>query len=245
MLTCYDATFASLFAQTDIDLLLVGDSVAMVVHGYESTVNATIGMMKTHTHAVKRACGDKPIVSDVPFLEQRKGKYHLADASGQLMRAGADAVKIEGSSGHLDSIAYTIESGIPVMGHLGLTPQYVHQLGGYKVQGREERAQEQMRKDARALQDVGCFSLVLECVPAQLAKQISEELTIPVIGIGAGVDCDGQVLVCYDMLGLQTKLSPRFVRRFAELGDATKTATTQFHQAIKNKEFPTPTESYK
>ncbi|MCP5184190.1 MAG: 3-methyl-2-oxobutanoate hydroxymethyltransferase [Pseudomonadales bacterium] len=244
MLTCYDYTFARLLNQSDVDVLLVGDSLAMVVHGHPSTVHADVPMMAMHTQAVRRGAPDKFIVADMPFLSARAGIPTAMEATATLMRAGANAVKIEGERGQLDVMAHIVESGVPVMGHLGLTPQSVEALGGHRVQGRSEGAAVEMLASARRLEAAGCFSLVLECVPSALARTIAEALSIPVIGIGAGVDTDGQVLVLHDMLGMNETFKPRFLRHYATAHTLVREAANHFHVDVQERAFPAREESY-
>ena len=223
MVTCYDAWSARIIAESPVDAVLVGDSVAMVMHGHPDTVHATTEMMATHTAAVRRGLGEKFLVTDIPFPEHRKGIPAAMECVDRIRKAGASAVKIEGAEGHLDVISHIVGSGVPVMGHLGLTPQSVHQFGGYRVQGREEAAARQIELDALALQEAGVFSIVLECVPAELAGRITEKLTIPTIGIGSGVQCSGQILVLQDVLGMNLGFRPKFLRTYPD-GAATITA---------------------
>lgn len=244
MVTSYDYWSANLLNETDIDCLLVGDSLAQVMHGHPSTVHADIDMMALHTKAVARGAPNKFIVSDMPFLSVRKGLTVAMDGVDQLMKSGAHAVKIEGLTGHEDIIKNIIESGVPVMGHLGLTPQSVHQLGGYKVQGRDKETGDFIFNAAVKLQELGCFSLVLECVPTELATQITKELQIPVIGIGAGPYTDGQVLVFHDLLGLTTGHKPKFLKTFSEGRDLFKGSLEQFDMEVKENIFPSLEESY-
>jgi 3-methyl-2-oxobutanoate hydroxymethyltransferase len=200
MVTAYDAWSARLIADLPVDCLLVGDSAMMVVHGERDTLGATPELMVMHTRAVARGAPEKFIVSDLPFLAARKGTTYALNCAAQLLRAGARAVKIEGARGHLDVIRHLVESGIPVMGHLGLTPQSVHTLGGFKVQARDDVAAGRLEEDATALEAAGVFALVLECIPHQLASKVTADRGIPTIGIGAGAGCDGQVLVLHDLL---------------------------------------------
>ena len=216
LVAAYDALMARLLAETEVDAILVGDSVAMVVHGYPSTVHATVEMMSVHVAAVRRGAPDSVVIADLPFLSVRRGRNAAADAAGALMQTGATAVKLEGLAGHEDVVAHLVESGIPVMGHLGLTPQSVHQLGGYRFQGRDAAGGERVRQDARRLEELGAFAFVLECVPADLAASITEERAIPSIGIGAGAGTAGQVLVLSDLLGMDPRFQPRFARRYME-----------------------------
>ncbi len=238
VLTCYDYTSARILSRSEIDCLLVGDSVAMTMHGCKDTVAATLQMMQFHVQAVSRGAENKFIIADLPFLSYRKSKKSNIEAVQILMQAGAQAIKLEGASGNLKLITHLVESGIPIMGHLGLTPQFVHQFGGYKVQGKTLETAAQIKQDALALQEAGCFSVVLECIPQLLAKEITEMLSIPTIGIGAGPDTDGQVLVWQDFLGLNSELTPKFVKHFLNGEALFQTAIQDFIQAVNNKEFP-------
>jgi 3-methyl-2-oxobutanoate hydroxymethyltransferase len=244
MVTCYDHAFARILDQTPIDCLLVGDSVAMVVHGFPSTVHADVDLMALHTRAVARGAPRKFLVSDLPFLALRKGLAPAMDAVGALIQAGAHAVKVEGAAGQLDLIAHIVESGVPVMGHLGLTPQSVHALGGHRVQGRDAAAAARIAEDAERAAAAGCFALVLECVPAPLAREITRRIAIPTIGIGAGPGTDGQVLVLHDLLGMQEDFQPRFVRRYADGCGWIARAVTRFHADVTEGRFPECKESY-
>jgi 3-methyl-2-oxobutanoate hydroxymethyltransferase len=243
MVTCYDYTSARLLDRSEIDVVLVGDSVAMTMHGYSSTLNATTEMMALHTAAVARGT-QKFIVADMPFTSFRKGIVPALECVDALMKAGAHSVKLEGVYGHEDVISQIIGSGVPVMGHLGLTPQSIHQLGGFKVQGRDERMADDLVAQAKKLEELGAFSVVLECIPVTLAERITRELSIPTIGIGAGLGVDGQVLVWQDLLGLNPSFKPRFVRSFVDGQEALVGALNQFHRAIQDKEFPREKETY-
>jgi len=244
MITCYDYWSAHILNQTEIDTLLVGDSLAMVVHGYDSTVHATVEMMATHVAAVRRGAPNKFIIADMPFLSVRRGLEHAMDAVSALMQAGANCVKIEGAQGQLDVMAHIVESGVPVMGHLGLTPQSVEAFGGHKVQGRTEGAAADILRDAQALQDAGCFALVLECVPAPLAQALTEQLKITTIGIGAGDSTDGQVLVLQDMLGMDPSFKPKFLRHYMHGEQEIRQAIDHYHQDVLSGAFPSLEESY-
>ncbi len=244
MVTCYDAWSAKLIADSPIDAVLIGDSVAMVMHGHPDTVHATTEMMASHTAAVRRGIGDKFIVTDIPFPEHRKGIQAGMECVDSLMKAGANAVKLEGAQGHLDVVSHIVQSGVPVMGHLGLTPQSVHQMGGYRVQGREEAAAHHMELDAIALQEAGAFSIVLECVPSELAKRITDALTIPTIGIGSGVNCSGQILVLQDMLGMSLGFRPKFLRTYAEGAGSIQEAFVQYDSDVKQGLYPAEKESF-
>jgi 3-methyl-2-oxobutanoate hydroxymethyltransferase len=244
MVSAYDAWSARLLAATSIDAVLVGDSAMMVIHGETTTLGATTELMALHVRAVARGAPGKLIVADMPFLSARRGIGPALDAAGELMRAGAHAVKIEGVRGHADVIHHLVESGIPVMGHIGLTPQSVHGLGGYTVQGRDGDA-ERLKADALAVQQAGAFALVLECLPRGLAAEITAAAAIPTIGIGAGPGCDGQVLVFHDLAGLNPEFSPRFVRRFADGHAALTEGVEGFAAAVRDGGFPGPKESFK
>lgn len=238
MVTCYDFTSALIANATPADALLVGDSLAMTMHGFETTVPATMEMMVHATAAVARGARDKFIVGDLPFASYRKSLPESVEAAAALMRAGAHAVKLEGLAGNAGLVAHLVQSGIPVMGHIGLTPQFVHQLGGYKVQGRTGEDAERLLAEARALEDAGCFALVLECVPPALAEKIARALSIPVIGIGAGSGTDGQVLVWQDLLGLNDAFRPRFVKRYAEGAQIFRQALSAYAAEVKSGAFP-------
>jgi 3-methyl-2-oxobutanoate hydroxymethyltransferase len=244
MVTAYDAWSARLLADSAVDCLLVGDSAMMVMHGERDTLGATVELMALHTRAVARGAPAKLIVADLPFLAARKRRAYALDASAQLLRAGAHAVKIEGVRGHAEVIRHLVESGIPVMGHLGLQPQSVHAVGGYLVQGREEVAAAQLLADAAMLEAAGAFAVVLECVPQKLARKVTASLRIPTIGIGAGRDCDGQVLVLHDLLGFDPEFKPRFVRRFADGAELLKKGVTAYASAVRSGEFPRPKETF-
>lgn len=244
MVTCYDAWSARLIADSPIDAVLVGDSVAMVMHGHPDTVHADTAMMATHTAAVRRGIGEKFVVTDIPFPEHRKGVTAAMECVDRIMKAGAHAVKIEGAQGHLDVVRHIVESGVPVMGHLGLTPQSVHAMGGYRVQGKEEAAAKQIGLDALALQEAGVFALVLECVPSGLARRVTESLAIPTIGIGSGVHCSGQILVLQDMLGMNLGFRPKFLRTWMEGGQTVQEALRQYNSDVKEGRYPSVEESF-
>jgi 3-methyl-2-oxobutanoate hydroxymethyltransferase len=238
LVAAYDALMARIVAATEADAILVGDSVAMVAHGFPSTIHATTEMMATHVAAVRRGAPAALIVGDLPFLSVRRGQRAAVDAAGALLQAGATAVKLEGVTGHADVIAHLVGSGIPVMGHLGLTPQAVHQLGGYRLQGREPVEAERLRVEARTLEEMGAFAVVLECVPAAVAAAITAERTIPTIGIGAGAGTSGQVLVLSDLLGLDAQFQPRFARRYLQGHDLVRDAVNQFARDVRSAKFP-------
>ncbi len=239
MLTAYDYSMAALLDQVGIDILLVGDSLGMVVLGYETTLPVTMEEMLHHTRAVSRSVRRAMVVGDMPFMSyQISAEQALENAGRFLKEANAHAVKLEGGQEIADTVKKIVESGIPVMGHLGLTPQSIHQLGGYGVQGKESKAARKMIQDAKALEAAGIFSLVLECVPTSLAKVITEEISVPTIGIGAGIHCDGQVLVTHDLLGFFEKFIPKFVKRYAELNKSVKEAVRQFIEEVQTGKFP-------
>ena len=238
MVAAYDAWSAAIIARSNVDAILVGDSAAMVLHGHPTTLAATVHMMALHTAAVARLAGGKLVIADLPFLSHRKGVATAMRAVGALMTSGAQAVKLEGVDGHEDVIRHIVGSGVPVMGHLGLTPQSVHQLGGFRVQGKNADAAERLLSQARRLEELGCFSIVLECVPATLAKRITAEIPIPTIGIGAGADCDGQVLVLYDMLGITPGKRPRFSMDFLVGRGSVGEAIRAYAQAVRGGSFP-------
>ncbi|MFZ3231235.1 MAG: 3-methyl-2-oxobutanoate hydroxymethyltransferase [Pseudobdellovibrio sp.] len=244
MVTCYDFAFAKIIAKTDVDCILVGDSLAQVVHGHSTTLKATSRLMALHTAAVVRGIGSKFVVADMPFLSTRKGLRYAMDCIDMIMKSGAHAIKIEGADGHLELIRHIVESGIPVMGHLGLTPQSIHQLGGPKVQGKKSEHAHKILEDAVALEKAGCFSIVLECIPATLAKEISEKLEIPTIGIGAGASTDGQVLVLQDMLGMNTEFSPKFLKKYLAGADLITTALNTYVTEVKENTFPSVANQY-
>ena len=249
MVSAYTHWEARFLAESPVDCVLVGDSLATVLDGDATTFSATPEIIARHTAAVARGLGEpaqrKLTVADFPFLSARRGIASAIDTAALLLRAGAHAVKIEGVDGHADVIAHLVQSGVPVMGHLGLTPQSVHAMGGYKVQGRDAAAAAELKRQARAVEQAGVFGLVLECVPAALAAEITVELTVPVIGIGAGAGCDGQVLVMADLLGLGGGAHrPRFVREFAPAGEAVRAGLAAFHVATAERSFPTAKESY-
>lgn len=244
MLTCYDYTFARIAAASHIDCLLVGDSLAMTMHGHKTTLDVSVALMTLHTKAVLAGAGDKFVISDLPFLSYRKDLTANVSAAEEVMKAGAHALKLEGADGNLELVRHLVDSGIPVMGHLGLTPQSIHQLGGFKVQGRTEQAQQKIKEQALKLQEAGCFSLVLECVPAKLAQAITASLDIPTIGIGAGPDCDGQVLVLQDMLGLNQGFKPKFLKTYFNGFETIQNVFDQYHQEVANGIFPSEKESY-
>ena len=245
MVTCYDHWSAKILNETDVDCLLVGDSLAVVMHGFDSTVHATIDMMEMHVAAVARGAKDKFIVADMPFLSCSKGVDQAMDAVHRLMNAGANAVKIEGDKHQIDIIEHIVDAGVPVMGHLGLMPQSIHNLGGHKVQAKDEEQANALVESAQRLQAVGCFSLVLECIPTKLGSCVSQQLAIPTIGIGAGAHTDGQVLVLHDLLGVNPDFTPKFLRRYADSFSMVRGAVNHFHSDVTDQTYPAPQESYR
>jgi 3-methyl-2-oxobutanoate hydroxymethyltransferase len=244
MVTCYDFTFATLLARSPIDAILVGDSAAMVMHGEPNTLPATVEMIGQHTRAVVRGAPDKFVVADMPFLSHRKGIAPAVDAAQSLLTAGAHAVKLEGLDGHEDVVQHLVQSGIPVMGHLGMQPQSVRAYGGFKAQGRAEAAAAAIARQAQKLEQLGAFAVVLECIPAPLARSITAALRIPTIGIGAGPACDGQILVLQDLLGLNPAFRPRFARPFLDGAALIAAALTEYDNAVKSADFPNESESF-
>jgi 3-methyl-2-oxobutanoate hydroxymethyltransferase len=239
MLTAYDYTMARLLDRAGIDILLVGDSLGMVVLGYDTTLPVTMDAMVHHTHAVSRGVLRALVVADMPFLTYQVSVEEALRNAGRLIQeGGAAAVKIEGGGAAVEAAARIVEAGIPVMGHLGLLPQSVHQLGGFRQQARLEEDAERLLADAQALQEAGAFALVLESIPAGVAKAVTAGLHIPTIGIGAGPHCDGQVLVSYDMLGLSQDSVPPFVKRYADLGEQTVAAARAYADEVQMGRFP-------
>ncbi len=244
MLTCYDYTSALLVNKTNVDCLLVGDSLAMTMHGFPSTVQATVELMAYHTAAVVRGAKDKFIVGDLPFMSYRKSLSDNVNAVMSIMQAGAHAVKLEGASGNTGFIQHLADSGVPVMGHIGLTPQFVNILGGYHVQGKTDDSAKRLLEEAYALQEAGCFALVLECVPTELAATITKELKIATIGIGAGPQTDGQVLVFQDLLGLNTEFKPKFVKQYLNGAELVVDAIDKYNAEVKKGVFPDADHSF-
>jgi len=244
VLTCYDFWTARILNETAVDCLLVGDSAAMVVHGHTTTLPATVEMLGVHVQAVRRGAPGKFLVADMPFLSTRCGIPEAVRIAGALVREGAQAVKIEGGEGQLEVVRHLVDSGIPVMGHLGLTPQSIHRLGGYRVQGRTDEQAERVVREARQLQEAGCFAIVLECIPMPLSARVTKDLVIPTIGIGAGPGCDGQVLVLQDMLGFSTIAKPRFVRVYLDGNRLVQEAVNQFCRDVETGDYPSEAESY-
>ncbi len=249
MLTAYDYPSALLADEAGVDILLVGDSLGMVVHGHTDTLAVTMDMMLLHCSAValaqKRPGARALVVCDMPFLSYEQGPQSALAHAGKLMaQGGARAVKLEGSFDIIPQIRALVAAGIPVMGHIGLTPQRVSTLGGYKVQGRTAHGAEQLLQEAKALEEAGCFSLVLECVPQEVAAHITQSIGIPTLGIGAGLHCDGQVLVWHDMLGINTGHTPKFVKKYAQLAQDMRSAIESYVQEVQEGSFPQEIHSF-
>ena len=244
MVTAYDASDARLADRSGVDLLLVGDSLAMVVLGHPDTLSVTIDDMVHHTAAVARSGPDALVVADLPWLSYHLSAQDTITNAARLVRAGAQAVKLEGGTQRVPMIEALVTAEIPVVGHIGLTPQSVNAMGGFRVQGRSAEAALELVESAKALEHAGCFAIVLEGVPAGVAGLVTEAVGVPTIGIGAGPDCDGQVLVFHDILGLQDDLRPKFVRRYAELGADAVDALSRYVADVRAGEFPSEDESY-
>jgi 3-methyl-2-oxobutanoate hydroxymethyltransferase len=246
MVTAYDATFAALLDRTDVDVLLVGDSLGMVIQGHENTLPVTLEHMIYHTAAVSRAARRAHVVADMPFMSYQVSAQKAVEAAGRLMQeGGAHAVKLEGGEAVAAQVERIVQVGIPVMGHIGLTPQSVHAMGGFKVQGKNAETARRLLNDARALEQAGCYGLVLEGIPAQLAHDITASIDIPTIGIGAGAGCDGQVLVCYDLLGMNPSFKPKFVKQYAVLHEQIDAAIRTFSDEVRAGTFPAEEHSFK
>lgn len=245
MLTAYDFSFARIIDQAGIDIILVGDSASNVMAGHETTLPITLDQMIYHASSVMRGIDRCLVVVDLPFGSyQSNPDIALASAIRIMKETGAHSIKLEGGEEVLDSIKRIVAAGIPVMGHLGLTPQSIYKFGTYTVRAKEEEEANKLRKDAQLLQEAGCFAVVLEKIPAQLAKEVSESLHIPTIGIGAGMYCDGQVLVMHDMLGINTEFKPRFLRQYLNLHEQVTTAVQQYINDVKSNNFPNESEQY-
>ena len=246
MVTAYDYTMARLVDEAGVDMVLVGDSLGMVVQGLSNTIPVTLEEIAYHGRAVARGVGRAHVVGDMPFMSYQVSAQQAVESAGKLMKEGAfESVKLEGGSEVAEAVFRIVRAGIPVVGHVGLTPQSVHALGGFKVQGRGDEAAEKLLSDARALEQAGAFAIVLEAIPPDLAARVTDELTIPTIGIGAGNACDGQVLVCTDLLGMIRGHSPKFAKRYAQLGDAIVGAVREYVSEVQSREFPGQAHQYK
>lgn len=245
VLTAYDATMARLLDEGGADILLVGDSLGMVVQGLPNTLAVTVDEMAYHGRMVARATRRAHVVVDMPFMSFQLSSERALEAAGKLVKEGAaEAVKLEGGVAIADTVRRIVGAGIPVMGHVGLTPQSIHALGGFRVQGKGEDAAARVLQDAQAIEQAGAYAIVLEAMPADLARRITELVQIPTIGIGAGPHCDGQVLVCYDFLGMFRDVQPKFVKRYAELGDAISKATAAYVADVQSGAFPEAKHSF-
>ncbi|MFP2963534.1 3-methyl-2-oxobutanoate hydroxymethyltransferase [Myxococcus sp. 1LA] len=246
MVTAYDATFAHILEEAGADVLLVGDSLGMVIQGHDSTLPVTMDQMVYHTAAVARGSRRAHVVADLPFMSYQVSNQEAVRNAGRLVaEGGAGSIKLEGGAEFADTVRAIVRASIPVMGHLGLTPQSVHKMGGYVVQGRGEDQARQILDDALALEQAGAYALVLEGVPMDLARTITQSLSIPTIGIGAGVDCDGQVLVCYDLLGMNPDFKPKFVKRYANLHGSITEAAGAYFAEVRKGAFPDEEHSFK
>lgn len=243
--TCYDYTFARLVDEADLDVVLVGDSLANVMQGKETTVPVTLDEVVYHCRSVKRGLNSPHLVADMPFMSYQANEDEAVENAGKLLKKGkAQAVKLEGGRPIASTIDRMTDVGIPVVGHLGLTPQSIHQTGGYRVQGRDQESRQQLLDDAKALEDAGAYVLVLEMIPSGLAQDVTEAVDIPTIGIGAGPDTDGQILVLQDLLGMNRDFSPGFVKEFTDVGDQTVEALEAFRDEVTNGGFPAPEHGY-
>jgi 3-methyl-2-oxobutanoate hydroxymethyltransferase len=239
-ITCYDASFAALVDEADLDVVLVGDSLGMVIQGHDTTVPVTLDHIVYHCRAVAKGLSRPFLMADMPFMTYTSREQALQNAVRLMQEGGAKMVKLEGGAGQVDIVEFLANHDIAVCAHLGLKPQSVHKTGGFRVQGREEAAADQMRRDAKALQDAGADIVLLECIPQQLGKEITEELHVPVIGIGAGPDTDGQILVLYDVLDITPGRKPRFVKNFMTGHDSPLAGLKAFTQAVKERTYPAP-----
>lgn len=244
MVTAYDAPGARMADAAGVDMILVGDSLAMVVLGYDDTLQVTVADMAHHVAAVARAKPAALIVGDMPWMSYHVSPADTVHNAAELIRAGAQCVKLEGGAKRIGMVEAIVDAEIPVMGHIGLTPQSMHAMGGFKVQGRESQAALQLVADAKALQHAGCFALVIEGVPDEVAAMITDALDIPTVGIGAGSRCDGQVLVMHDLLGIEDRMAPKFVRRYADVKSVSVAAIAAYAADVRTRSFPGPAESY-
>ena len=244
-LTCYDASTAKIIDASNVDAILVGDSLGNVILGYEDTLSVTVDDMITFTGAVARGCKSKLIIADMPFMSYQVSFEKAVENAGRLMKeTHCQAVKLEGGKSVCPQIKTMVEAGIPVCAHLGLTPQHINAFGGFKVQAKTEIAAKQLLEDAKAVQEAGAFAVVLEAIPAKLAQLVTKQLNIPTIGIGAGNQTDGQVLVYADLLGLFSDFTPKFVKRYANIGELISDAVKSYIEDVANQKFPTPDNEY-
>ncbi len=246
MLTAYDYTTAKLIDNAGVNSILVGDSLGMVMLGYEDTLSVTMEDMIHHSRAVAKGAENALVITDMPFMSYQSSDYDAVVNAGRLIKEGnADAVKLEGGAEFSDTIRAVTRASIPVCGHIGLTPQSINAFGGFKVQGKTIEAAKKLINDAKALEDAGVFAIVIECVPAKLAKILAERVSVPVIGIGAGADCDGQVLVYQDMLAMYSDFKPKFVKQFGQVGEIMKECFKNYHNEVINGNFPSEEHTFK
>ena len=245
MVTCYDYTFARLIERAGVEVILIGDSLGNVIQGHETTLPVELEDIIYHTRAVARGSATSHLIADMPFMSYQAGDDEAMRAAGRLLKQGhAQSVKLEGGAHIAPLIKRLVQSGVPVCGHLGLTPQSVHALGGFRVQGRDEAAAERLLEDALAVQDAGAFMIVLEMIPEDLAERVTEALSIPTVGIGAGSATDGQVLVLYDLLGLNAEFRPKFLKRYAELEGVVTKALTRYREEVRERAYPDTSHSF-
>ncbi len=244
MLTCYDASFARLLDNAQVDMLLVGDSLGMVVKGEDNTLSVSVEEVAYHTKAVARGSQNAHIVADMPFMSYHGSPEDAVLNAGQLLQAGAQSVKLEGGKAIVPIIKKMVEAGIPVMGHIGLMPQKVHMMGGFKVQGKDEASQQQILEDAQAIVEAGVFAMVLEGIPHNVAQEVTQSVQVPTIGIGAGNQCDGQVLVIYDLLGLNMDFKPKFVKNYVDGAHMIQEACRAYVKEVSDGDFPAPEHSF-
>lgn len=245
MVTCYDYWTARILAATNIDCVLVGDSVAQIMHGHNSTLPADIAMLENHIYAVKRGIGDKFVIGDLPFMSYRKSPSESMSSVEKIMKAGANAVKLEGVIGNEILISHIVASGVPVMGHLGFTPQSINMFGNSIVQGKGKTQAAELLEAARKLEGAGCFAIVLECIPFSLAAEITDNLSIPTIGIGAGARTSGQVLVLQDLIGANPDFNPKFLKKYIDVFGSIKDAVNEYCQEVETSIFPAQEHCYK
>lgn len=245
MITAYDATFTRILDGAGIDIALVGDSLGMVIQGYTDTTHVSLDEMIYHARIVRRGISTAHMTVDLPFMSYQVSVEQTMESAGRLVKeGGAESVKLEGGEWVSERVYRLVQAGIPVMGHIGLTPQSIHQLGGFRIQGRDEKSAKALKDGAKALEQAGAYAIVLEGIPSALAKEITQSISIPTIGIGAGPDCDGQVLVIYDLLGMDNKFNPKFAKKYAQLADTISGAVSQYIDEVRNGAFPGPEHSY-